>query len=559
MKSYKYYSSCNVSERQVPPPNDGFLVFAGDDVPDGVDDGVQFGFVDEIGPDDEGNGPHRRGLDDGPEAFLLAEHNQMGMGLRDDGDAAVIVDDLNQDADPAAFEITVIGEIAFLEIRRIELPQAVADNPEGLAEQGLRRDVLLRVGGITGRHIGQEALVVERNIQEAGLPDRSCDDAHIHLGLPELVQDGTGQHLFHLQGNGRIPFPEVFEKAGHQDRRDRRNEGNPEWAGESTLSKAEISSIARESFAGVRSVSFANRMLVTYVALTFVSFLCLKLTGLPWFDAATHAMSACSTCGFSTRNTSVAFFDNPAAELVMTLTMLAAGIHFGILFLALLRGKPEYFWKSETIKVFLSLVGVAIIIVTADLLINGHYASFSSALRDASFQVASISTTTGFATQDTTLWPPLSMSILIICSLICGCSGSTSGGIKIDRAIVAIKGLQRKVKLTVSPNAVTSVRVDGKAKSIEQVSDAFGYIFCYLLIVVAFATLNNAMGLDFTTGVTASVACIGNVGPGFGEVGSMCNYAAFPPLLKVTSMLEMMIGRLEIFPVLYLVRSIRRK
>ena len=138
-------------------------------------------------------------------------------------------------------------------------------------------------------------------------------------------------------------------------------------ADKSTLSKAEISSIARESFAGGRSVSFANRMLITYLALTVVS----------W-------------------NASVAFFDNPAAEFVMTLTMLAAGIHFGILFLAILRGKPEYFWKSETIKVFLALVGLAIVVVTADLLINGHYPSFGSALRDASFQVASISTTTGF-------------------------------------------------------------------------------------------------------------------------------------------------------------------
>ncbi|MCR5709986.1 MAG: TrkH family potassium uptake protein [Bacteroidales bacterium] len=330
-------------------------------------------------------------------------------------------------------------------------------------------------------------------------------------------------------------------------------------ADKSTLSKAEISSIARESFAGGRSISFANRMLITYIALTFVSFCALKMTGMDWFDAATHAMSACSTCGFSTRNASVAYFTNPAAEIVLTLTMLAAGIHFGILFLAFLRGKPEYIWKSEIIKVFLSLVGLAIVIVTADLLINGHYGSFGAALRDASFQVASISTTTGFATQDTTLWPPLSMSVLIICSLICGCSGSTSGGIKMDRAILAIKGLHRKVKLTVTPNAVYSVRVDGKAKSLEQVSDAYGYIFCYLLIVVIFASLNNAMGLDFTTGVTASVACIGNVGPGFGEVGSMCNYAAFPPLLKVTSMLEMLIGRLEIFPVLYLLGSIRRK
>lgn len=187
-----------------------------------------------------------------------------------------------------------------------------------------------------------------------------------------------------------------------------------------------------------------------------------------------------------------------------------------------------------------------------------HAPSFAAALRDASFQVASISTTTGFATEDTTLWPPLSMATLIICSLICGCSGSTSGGIKIDRAILAAKGIHRKVKLTVEPNAIFLVRVDGRAKSEELVSDAFGYIFCYLLIVVIFASVNIAFGLDFITGVTGSVACIGNVGPGFGDVGSMSNYAAFPSVLKATGMLEMMIGRLEIFPVLYLLHSIRK-
>ena len=278
-----------------------------------------------------------------------------------------------------------------------------------------------------------------------------------------------------------------------------------------------------------------------------------------WFDAATNAMSACSTCGFCTRNTSIAFYANPAAEVVLTIAMLAAGIHFGILFLAILKGRPKYIWKSETIKVFLSLVVLAIVMVTVDLMVNADYDSFGEALRDASFQVASISTTTGFATQDTTLWPPLSMSILIICSLICGCSGSTSGGIKIDRAILAAKGIYRKVGLTVSPHRIQAVRVDGRMRSDELVNDAYGYIFCYLLIVVVFASVNLSFGLDFTTGVTASVACIGNVGPGFGEVGSMSNFAAFPTVLKATSMTEMLIGRLEIFPILYLLRSIRSK
>ena len=328
-------------------------------------------------------------------------------------------------------------------------------------------------------------------------------------------------------------------------------------ADKSTLSSAEISNVAREVFSGDRNDSFANRMLTTYIALTLVTFLALKLTGMGWFDSVTNAMSACSTCGFCIRNTSIAFYANPAAEVVLTIAMLAAGIHFGILFLALIKRRPRYFLKSETIKVFLSLVAIAIVIVTVDLMVGGHYPSFGKALRDASFQVASISTTTGFATKDTTLWPPLSMSVLIICSLICGCSGSTSGGIKVDRAILAAKGIRRKVKLTVAPHGIYAVRVDGRPRSDEQVSDAFGYVFCYLLIMVLFAAVNIAFGLDFMTGVTASIACIGNVGPGFGDVGSMSNYADFPSILKAAGMIEMMIGRLEIFPVLYLFRSMR--
>jgi len=329
-------------------------------------------------------------------------------------------------------------------------------------------------------------------------------------------------------------------------------------ANKSALSGAEISSVAREPFAGERGNSFANRMLILYIVLTVVTFFSLKLTGLGWFDSAAHAMSACSTCGFSTRNTSIAFFANPAAEIVLTIAMLAAGLHFGLLFMTFIKGKPLFIIKSETVRIFLSLVFIAIAVVTGDLLINGHYTSFWDALKDASFQVASISTTTGFATQDTTLWPPLSMSVIIICSLICGCSGSTSGGIKIDRAILAAKGIHRKVKMTVSPGSVCFVRVDGKLRSDEQVSDAYAYIFCYLFILVVFAAQNIAMGLDFTTGLTASVACIGNVGPGFGDVGSMSNYAAFPSILKVTGMIEMLIGRLEIFPILYLFRSISK-
>ena len=328
-------------------------------------------------------------------------------------------------------------------------------------------------------------------------------------------------------------------------------------ADKSRLSGAEISRVAKDGFSG-RIGSFTKRILTAYVSLTLITFFALKLTGLPWFDSLTNAMSACSTCGFCIRNTSIAFYANPAAEVVLTFAMIASGINFGILFLALIKGHTQHIWKSEILKTFLFAVMIATVMVTVDLWLNNHTTSFGRALREASFQVASISTTTGFATQDTTLWPHFSIVVLVMCSLICGCSGSTSGGIKIDRAILVAKGVHRKVILTVTPKMVRPVRVDGRIRSEDNVNDAFCFVFCYMFFIILFAAVNIAGGLDFTTGVTASIACIGNVGPGFGDVGSMSNYADIPAVIKATSMIEMLIGRLEIFPMLYLLRSFGR-
>ena len=325
----------------------------------------------------------------------------------------------------------------------------------------------------------------------------------------------------------------------------------------SALSGAEISDVARMSFQGQRTSGFANRLLVTYIVLTVVTGLSLKLTGMGWFDAVTNAMSACSTCGFCTRNASIAFYANPAAEVILTFAMLAAGTNFAVLFMSFVRGSGRNLFKSETFRIFLGMVGVSIFFITVDLLVNGGYTALFPALRDASFQVASIATTTGFATQDTTTWPMLSMGILVLCSLVCGCSGSTSGGIKIDRAILAFKGVYNRVGSIIEPGAVRAIRVDGRPRDLRQVHDALGYIFCYLVIVAGIAVLNMAFGMDFTTGLTASVACIGNVGPGFGDVGSMANYAAVPDFLKYSSMLAMLVGRLEIFPFLYFIRALR--
>ena len=195
------------------------------------------------------------------------------------------------------------------------------------------------------------------------------------------------------------------------------------------------------------------------------------------------------------------------------------------------------------------------VVVAVDLMVQGNCTNKWETVLDAAFQVASISTTTGFATEDTTTWPPLTIAILLVCSLICGCSGSTSGGIKIDRLVLAIKGIQVKIGRGIHPNIVQTVRVDKLVRPYEQVTDALVYICCYLIVIMICGAINIAFGLDLASGLSASIACMGNVGPGFGEVGSMANYADVPGFVKATSMIEMIIGRLEIFPVLYLVRS----
>ncbi len=322
------------------------------------------------------------------------------------------------------------------------------------------------------------------------------------------------------------------------------------------LSAVEVSAMAFRKVFSVREREwYSNMLLVTYLFLTLLAFLGLKLTGMGWFDAITNAMSACSTCGFCVRNQSIAYYADPAVEGVLMAAMIAAATHFGLIFLSILRGRRGTLLRSETFRFFVISLAVATLLVAVDLRFHGVTATFGQALRNASFQVVSLSTTTGFATQDTTTWPYLSIFILIICSLICGCSGSTSGGMKIDRVLLIWKGLKRKASSYTTPGIVRRIRIDETVKTDAQVSDEFLFIICYFSIMILGTLVNVAGGLDLRTGMTASIACIGNVGPGFGAVGSMANYSQFPIWLKLNATLLMLLGRLEIFPLLFWLRA----
>lgn len=319
----------------------------------------------------------------------------------------------------------------------------------------------------------------------------------------------------------------------------------------SQLACMELSSIAKEYYRGRRK-QFIYRILAVYVGLTLASTCGLHLAGMSWFDASTHAMSACSTCGFSTKNISVAAFDNPVMEAILIVSMLLASINFSLIF--------STFWPSgsnrknlfntKIVRVFLGFVLLGTLGVTVNFMITKTYSSFGESFRMAAFQMCSITTTTGFATADTNLWPAFTKAILIVGSLVCGCSGSTSGGIKIDRVWFALRGTKEMIKTLSHPNKYDYVRMDGNTKTEEEVSSVISFIMLYLLIVGVGMVVYTLCGMDFLTGMSASIACMGNVGPGFGVVGSMGNYAGLSVFLKAFSIVLMLLGRLEIYPFL---------
>lgn len=312
-----------------------------------------------------------------------------------------------------------------------------------------------------------------------------------------------------------------------------------------TLSNVEMSTIAKDNF-HYRSKVIIRILTMVYAGLTIITTLALKQSGMTWFDAATHAMSSCSTCGFSTKNASVAFWDSPAIEGIIMGAMTVSAIHFGILY-ATITGRRNNIFRSEVVRTFIGMMLVITIVIAFSLCSGDIYPTLGESFRHSAFQVVSITTTTGFATADTNLWTPLAIALLVLCSVICGCAGSTSGGMKVDRMLIATKVIRQRMKLQLHPNAVIRTKVDGLVQDERVQSLVMTFIVTYMIFVLFGTVVYTLFGCDLTTSFTASIACISNVGPGFGEVGSMSNFSDLPAILKLTSTILMLIGRLEIF------------
>lgn len=317
------------------------------------------------------------------------------------------------------------------------------------------------------------------------------------------------------------------------------------------LSNFELSSLAKDNFNLYRTPTVVRIVLSVYVGLTVVTTLLLKLCGMTWFDSVCHAMSACSTCGFSTKNLSIGWFDSLSVELVLIFAMIMAGLHFGLIFATLRRQRNNIF-RSEIARTYFTVIGVSALLIGISLWMADIYPNIFASMRSALFHTVSLITTTGFATADCNTWTSFAIMILIFCSVVCACAGSTSGGMKMDRLLLALKMLRNRLNSQQHPNAVIRTKVDGVAQDKNMLNSVMVYIVAYMLLILAGAFVNTMFGCDLQSGFSASVACLGNVGPGFGEVGTMDNYSSMPAILKMNQTLLMMFGRLEIFGLIQL-------
>jgi trk system potassium uptake protein TrkH len=287
-----------------------------------------------------------------------------------------------------------------------------------------------------------------------------------------------------------------------------------------------------------------------YVLFTVLETVLLMFGGLNLFEALCHTFGTMATGGFSTKNTSIAFYDSAYIQTVITIFMLIAGANFTLHY-QLLRGRPLAFWKDPEFKfyigIFAAFTALSVVSVTGI-----DYETVGEAIRYCSFQVASILTTTGYVTADYEVWTPLPQVLLLFLMFLGGSAGSTGGGMKCMRILLLMKHAYRELFRLVHPRAVTRVKLGGKSVSPEVMGSIWGFFLLYIGLFIVSSFIMAAMGVDVVTSFASVAACIGNIGPGLGAVGPTDNYAHIPWMGKWLLIFCMLLGRLEIYTVIIL-------
>ena len=286
-----------------------------------------------------------------------------------------------------------------------------------------------------------------------------------------------------------------------------------------------------------------------YCALTLIQVVCLKLAGMPWYDSFIHAFSTAGTGGFSNMNASAGAYDSLVIDLVLSVFMLLFSINFAVFFLMLTRKFREAL-SSDELRFFLLVVAAATLLISVN--IYPQYGDVVQTFRYAFFHVASIISTTGFCTLDWLNWPQFSQFILILLMFIGACAGSTGGGMKCSRILILLRCMRREVHSIIHPNSVEVVTLDGRVVEEDTVHSALLFSAAYFLFILGAGLIISLDDVSFAVSFSSALTSLSNVGPGLEAVGPVYNFSILSPLSKVTMSLTMIIGRLEIFPILVL-------
>ena len=284
-----------------------------------------------------------------------------------------------------------------------------------------------------------------------------------------------------------------------------------------------------------------------YIALTVIMVGFLLSGGMPLFDSLVHAFGTAGTGGFSIYNTGIGHYGNLYFEIVITVFMLLFGVNFNVFFLLLLRDFKSVL-KSDELWTYFGIVAGSSLLIAGNIV--SLYNNFAEALRYSSFQVASVVTTTGYATADYCTWPIFSQVILVLLTFCGACGGSTGGGFKITRILLIFKKLHRDLHRMVHPRSVKAIRLNGKQVDEATLNDLSAYTMAYFALAAVGLLLISLDTADFSTSFTAMATCLNNVGPGIGAIGPTGNFGFFSDFSKYVLSALMLFGRLEIFPLL---------
>lgn len=320
------------------------------------------------------------------------------------------------------------------------------------------------------------------------------------------------------------------------------------------LTNMELSSLSRDDYR-----SRANKTVFIFAwvylgicALAFISYL---LAGMSPFDAINHAFSVCATGGFSSRNLSIGYFRSELISALTIVFMFLASIHFGLIFMTLVTRSMRPL-NNPVLKFYVIGLAATSLITSVSLKMNGVDGNWARAFLDGTFHVVSYASTTGFAISDNSAWPVLPCFMLIVASLVCGCSGSTTGGLKADRVIVLFKAIRMQIAKTLYPSSVFEVRFGKRVLHDDEVYPQVLYITLFFLLIAISSIFCLLLGDPNQHALLGSVACLTNVGPSLGQIGSLGNYNAEPFALKFIFTMDMFLGRVEIYPVFAVFASV---